>query len=268
MAQITYQNKVFTTKEEETVLDVFLRNGQEVQFSCKKGTCQTCMMKCAEDTMCAKSQEGLEQNLKDKKYFLPCVCVPTLDMEVVPNNEADYYHSAKVVERNMLADDVLQIKLELESDFQYHAGQYVHLKFKDTDEVRPYSLASLPMVDTYLELHIKRIPAGKFSNWIFDELKVGEIVEIQNAVGDSYYSSENKRQNLLLIGTGTGLSPLLGIVKDALVLNSHHGKIYLYHGGSSVKQLYLQKELRELDVLHDNFHYVPCISWLLTAIRS
>lgn len=260
MPVISYKGKSFESLINETVLDTFLRNGETVPFSCRSGTCQTCLMKSEESSECAKSQKGLSQNLLSKNYFLPCVCNPSEDMSVAAGEPSDFLETATVVARELLNDEVIQIRLIVESDFQYRPGQYIHLRYKGTEETRPYSLASLPLVDIHLELHVKKVADGKFSNWIFEDLHIGDKIKIQHAVGSCYYQSENKRKNLLLIGTGTGLAPLLGIIKDALILNDHRGAIFLYHGGSDLSQLYMQGELRDLEILHENFHYVPCVS--------
>ena len=64
---------------------------------------------------------------------------------------------------------------------------------------------------------------------------------------------------MLLIGTGSGLAPLYGIVRDALH-QGHKGQIKLYHGSSSLAGIYLLDELHTLAERHENFDYFPCVS--------
>jgi NAD(P)H-flavin reductase len=64
---------------------------------------------------------------------------------------------------------------------------------------------------------------------------------------------------MLLVGNGTGLAPMLGIVRDALA-SGHTGTIRLYHGSQTKAGLYLGDILRGLEAEHGNFHYIPCIS--------
>ena len=91
------------------------------------------------------------------------------------------------------------------------------------------------------------------------QLQPGDKVEISPATGDCFYTPGQPEQNLLLVGTGTGLAPLYGILREAL-RQDHRGQIQLYHGSSTVDGLYLQEELQAIAKAHDNVHYHPCIS--------
>ncbi|RMH62196.1 MAG: oxygenase, partial [Zetaproteobacteria bacterium] len=122
---------------------------------------------------------------------------------------------------------------------------------------RSYSLASLPEEDA-LELHIKRVPGGQMSGWIFDELQEGDEVVFHGPAGDCFYLPGHEEQPLLLVGTGTGLAPLYGIVRDAL-RHGHRGPIYLYHGSLHATGLYLEETLSTLAERNAQFHYVPCV---------
>jgi NAD(P)H-flavin reductase len=97
------------------------------------------------------------------------------------------------------------------------------------------------------------------SNWIFENLKAEDDVTISEATGDCFYVPGNPEQNVLLIATGSGLAPLYGIIRDAL-LNGHLGKLSLYHGSYSPEGFYLVEELKSLARAHSNFNYVPCVS--------
>jgi NAD(P)H-flavin reductase len=97
------------------------------------------------------------------------------------------------------------------------------------------------------------------SNWAHKNLKAGDSIEISGATGDCFYVPGKLDRNILLIGTGSGLAPLYGIIRDAL-LQGHRGTIKLYHGCETVEMLYLVKELQELSLHYPNFSYTPCIS--------
>jgi len=150
------------------------------------------------------------------------------------------------------------VLLEPPSPLSYHSGQFINLRRSD-GEMRNYSLASVPELDRYLEIQVQRIPDGVMSNWIFDELKVGDQLEFQGPSGRCYYYPGEPAGSLLLLGTGTGLAPLLGIVRDALQ-TGHSGPIHFYHGSGSPDGHYAQGVLRDLEQRHANFHYVPCLS--------
>ena len=94
-------------------------------------------------------------------------------------------------------------------------------------------------------LHVRRVFRRAASAWIFDRLKPGDSVTISEAFGDCFYVQDRPEQNLLLLGTGCGLAPLYGIVRDALN-RSHRGRIHLYHGSRDACGLYLVEQLSRL----------------------
>ena len=97
------------------------------------------------------------------------------------------------------------------------------------------------------------------SQWIIDTLQVGDAVDIQGPNGACFYLPGREQEALLLIGTGTGLAPLMGIARDALT-SGHLGPIYLYHGSHSAAGLYRRPQLAALAAQHENFHAVFCAS--------
>jgi len=139
----------------------------------------------------------------------------------------------------------------------YRAGQYINILMPANGQIRSYSLASLPCEDNFLELHIKRMNNGLLSSWLYNEVSVGDRLEIQGPYGSCYYFPEFEQSNMLMIGTGTGLAPLYGILRDAIA-SGHKGQIKLYHGVSDNKNFYLDKEINELIKEHSNIQYFPC----------
>jgi NAD(P)H-flavin reductase len=140
----------------------------------------------------------------------------------------------------------------------YHAGQFVNLRRAD-GLVRSYSLASVPRHDQHLEVHVKRLQNGRMSNWICDELQVDDALDLSGPHGECFYVPGNSDQAVLLIGTGTELAPLLGIVRDALG-SGHQGPVHLYHGSHEHTGLYAMDLLQSLVEQYPHFHYTPCVS--------
>ncbi|MEJ2141304.1 MAG: FAD-binding oxidoreductase [Gammaproteobacteria bacterium] len=258
MTKINYQGKSYPCREGETVLQTFMRNCVTVPFSCGNGICHVCLQRCENGEVPEEAQKGLRDTLKEQGYFLPCKCLPVSDMKIEPPRQADLYNRAVIYKKEFLAPDVCRLLIEPATQLYYHAGQFINLR-NENDDIRSYSLASVPQEDYFLEIHVKRVPGGKMSNWIFDELQENDEVEIQGATGNSYYVSGKQEQPILLIGSGTGLSPLVGIARDAL-LSGHSGPIFLYHGSRTSQGLYLQDELRQLAEKYENFYPDFCVS--------
>jgi len=258
MADITYQGKTYTCREGESILDAFLRQGINLPFSCRAGVCQACLQRAVSGELPEGAQKGIKDSLVAKNYFLPCVCRPVHDLEFAPPSDDDLYFTALVASKELLSRNTVRILLEPALEVKYRSGQFINLR-RAHGVSRSYSLASVPGEDYYLELHVKRLKNGALSNWLIDELEVGSEIDIQGPNGNCTYAPQSLHQNLLLVGTGTGLAPLVGIARTALVAG-HAGEIHLYHGSSTREGLYLVDELRALADRHANFHYKPCVS--------
>jgi ferredoxin-NADP reductase/ferredoxin len=258
MPKVVFEGQHYLSEANETVLDCLIRHGVSVDHSCKVGVCQTCLMVATAGEPTEASQKGLKDALKARNYFLPCSCVPQGDMTVARPDEQLISVETTVLSLDPLNEEVVRLRLARPADYGYFPGQFLNLH-NDQNIARSYSLASLAMGDDFLELHIRRVAGGKVSEWVHRRLKAGDKVRISPASGDCFYVAGHPEQALLLIGTGTGLAPLYGILRDAL-RQGHSGPIHLYHGSSRVENLYLMDELQALSRRHDNVHYHPCAS--------
>ncbi len=254
MTVVTFEGKAYTAKEGETVLDTLLRGGNIVPYGCRGGVCQACMLGADNTTESVKrAQGGLSNTQKALNYFLACQCLPTADLAVKNIKSSSNQATATVIDKVMLNDYV--IRLRLDAELSYRPGQYVNLS-RDAKLLRSYSLASTPN-EGFLEFHIRHYPEGQFSTWAAADLSVGDTLELQGPLGDCIYVAEPE-QPLLLLGTGTGLAPLWGIVKDALS-RGHTGPIHLVLAGRSNDELYYQEELRALAAENDQVS----VSWVV-----
>lgn len=260
MVNIRYAKANFELAENQSVLDCLTSRGVPVPFSCRSGACQTCLMRATGGTTPPEaSQRGLKDTLKLQNYFLACVCHPSADLEVaLPADDVQVAIPATVKSLKLLNPEIMQVVLECHAPIDYRAGQFINL-FRDQSLGRSYSLASVPHEDDHLHLHVRRLPQGRVSGWIHEELRPGETVEIRGPGGDCFYTPGNAAQGLVLIGTGSGLAPLYGIIRDALS-QGHTGPIHLFHGSRDLNGLYLTGELRDLVQQYPNFNYVPCLS--------
>lgn len=257
MPKLTYDGAVFDADDGETVLDVLLRQGVELARSCRKGVCQTCILRSTSGPPPARAQEGLKPTLRAQGYFLPCMCPVAADMTIAAPRDADVFGRAVVAEKTTLGGDVCRLRLEPATALYYHAGQFVNLRRADGLS-RSYSLASVPHADPLLELHVRRMKQGRMSSWIFDELAVGEAIDLYGPSGSCFYLPGREAGTVLLVGTGTGLAPLYGIARDAL-LSGHRGPVHLFHGSATLEGQYLHDELRALEARFPSFRYTPCL---------
>ena len=241
----------------EKVLDGLLRAGVKVPHSCRAGACQSCMMKATAGTPPAAAQVGLKETLRAQGYFLACSAALTEDLTVTLTAGDALSVPARIADIERLSGDVVRLRLRTASRFDYRSGQFVNLARPD-GLVRSYSVASLPDRDDHIELHVREIPGGRMSLWLARDAKIGDALEVRGPAGDCFYVPGRPEQDMLLIGTGTGLAPLYGIVQDAL-RNHHTGMIRLFHGALEPRGLYLVDELLALAAHHTNFAYHRCV---------
>ncbi|HEC18020.1 MAG TPA: 2Fe-2S iron-sulfur cluster binding domain-containing protein [Gammaproteobacteria bacterium] len=258
MPKIIFEGEEYQCEPGESVLDCLLRQGVSVNYSCKAGVCQTCMMVAEEGEPTPASQVGIKETLKASQHFLICSCQPQTDMRVAIPERVGSSFETTVLAKEPLSADVIRLRLARPDNYDYLPGQFLNLT-NDAGVTRSYSLASLPQEDEFLECHIRHIPGGRVSGWVAEKLQLGDTVTISQASGQCSYLPGREEQPLLLVGTGTGLAPLFGIARDALQ-QGHRGPIHLYHGSSTPEGLYLVDELRAMDEAHENFHYHSCVS--------
>ena len=255
MPEIEYEGQSFALAENESVLDGLLRNGLKVSHSCKAGSCGSCLMRAAHGSVPVKAQAGLKDSWKAQGYFLACVCRPESDLAITTVG-SDARLGATIAALDLLSPDVLQVRLRCDAAIGFRAGQYVTV-VRENGLARSYSIASMPE-DGELELHVRRITGGRMSGWLHDEARVGERVSVLGPSGECFYVPGKEDQPMLLIGTGTGLAPLYGIVRDAL-RHQHRGPIQLFHGALHRGGLYLVDELRRIANRHSHVEYTPAI---------
>jgi CDP-4-dehydro-6-deoxyglucose reductase, E3 len=255
MPTLRYPELVVEVAPNESVLDTLLRAGASVPHACKAGSCGACMLRATEGVIPERARRGLKDAWKARGYFLACVCHPEADLSVTPIDD-DVRVPAHIAALDRLSADVIRVRLVCEGPFEFHAGQFIALIRAD-GLARSYSIAS-PPEESELELHIRCLPDGRMSRWVLERARVGDRVAVQGPAGDCFYVPGRPEQPLLLAGTGTGLAPLYGIVRDA-IRREHRGPIHLFHGAVRREGLYLQETLERLAATHPQLEYVPTV---------
>jgi CDP-4-dehydro-6-deoxyglucose reductase len=239
---IVFEGQAFELLPGETVLEGLERHGHAVRSFCRAGVCQSCMLKARSGVLPAASQRDLKRSLRVQGMFLSCVCRPEGDLEI-ERGEVTPEFQARVLRVEGLTRDVLRVTLSRPDGFEFRAGQFIQLERPSDALMRPYSIASLP-TETTLELHVALLPAGRMSGWLANA--EGAPVTLRGPFGECFYVDDESTRPLLLAGTGTGLAPLLGVLRAALGAG-HRGPIHLYHGSPDATGLYLWRELQALE---------------------
>jgi ring-1,2-phenylacetyl-CoA epoxidase subunit PaaE len=139
-----------------------------------------------------------------------------------------------------------------DGSFQYKAGQYLTLKVNVDGESlrRAYSLCSSPYTDQELAVTVKRVEHGKVSNYIHTALKVGDTVEVFPPMGNfTVVPDASKPRHLVLLGGGSGITPLMSIIKTVMA-KEPGSKLALLYGNKDEKSIIFHQELEKLADLH------------------
>jgi len=256
MPTIRFEGQDYFCAEDESLLDSLARHGVMLPSACKAGACQTCLTRALKGTPPASAQQGIKDTLAAQGYFLACMCKPTDDLEIGLATVSPRFE-VSLLEKELLNESVVRLRLALPEGFSYRAGQFINLIRAGDELTRSYSLASTPS-EPFLELHVKRVPDGRMSNWLFDDVNVGDPLSFFGPAGDCFYLPGDLERPMLMAGAGTGLAPLYGILRDALE-QGHSGPVHLFHGSLATPGLYLIDELRALADSHASVSYSPCV---------
>jgi CDP-4-dehydro-6-deoxyglucose reductase len=213
-----------------------------IDHSCLSGRCSECKVKVVSgDFMMPSTQEGLTDKEVQEGYCLSCITKPLSDMEledvsfiegVLPQVKTI---PAKISLLEFLSEDVVKVTLRTppNKSLKFLAGQYIDLSVKGIK--RSYSIASTPS-DPEIELLIRNYTGGQFSNYLFNEAKVNDLLRIEGPKG-TYILPKDITNNLIFISTGTGIAPNLSVIKSALKVGKvQASQITLIHGQRSAKE--------------------------------
>jgi CDP-4-dehydro-6-deoxyglucose reductase len=237
---IHFEGSTFELLPGETVLEGIERQGASLPAFCRRGVCQICVVRAKRGAVPAAAQNGLKDSLRLQSVFLACQCRPTEDLELERMGSAAKYAS-RVERVEPLSPGVLRVLLAAPTGFSFRAGQFLQLERASDGLTRAYSIASLP--GEALELHVALLPGGALSGWLAGA--TGERVSLSGPFGECFYLPEEPERPLCLAGSGTGLAPLIGVVRAALAAD-HRGPIRLYHGSPRAEGLYFWAELQAL----------------------
>jgi len=257
MPKITYDDMIYDAREGESVLDVLLRGGADVGFSCRKGACHCCMLRVIDGAPTQTSTRGLAPSFVDSGHFLPCLCVPDADMTLDKPDLSKVSYQALVADVSLIGPDIARLQLEPATAIDWRPGQFINLTHDDAS--RSYSITSVAAHDYFLELHIKLLGGGAISPWVHHDLSPGELVTISNPNGDCSWRPELSDQPLLLVATGVGAGAMAGVARDALA-NGHTAPITLVIGATDMRALYLHDTCTALADAHDNLTYIGYVS--------
>ncbi|HEX8591046.1 iron-sulfur-binding ferredoxin reductase [Pseudomonas sp.] len=232
------------------LLDALNDAGLSVPYSCRAGSCHACMVRCVRGEPLDELPQALDADKRDKGWRLACQCRVVQDLSVEIFDPLRDGLPALVSDYHWLSASVLRLRLEPERPLRYRAGQHLVL-WTASGVARPYSLASLPGDDAFLEFHLDCQHPGAFVD-VARALKAGDPVRLGELRGGALqYDPDWQERPLLLLAAGTGLGPLWAVLREAL-RQEHQGPIRVLHLARDSGEHYLAEPLKQLAQAHPN----------------
>jgi CDP-4-dehydro-6-deoxyglucose reductase len=267
--QITVQpsGRSFSAEGGEAILQAAIRQGIGLPYGCKDGACGSCKSRKLEGTVVhgLHQAKALSAEEEANGYVLTCCAVPHTDVVLESRQVTDESAfpirkmPARVSSLQKVSSDVMVVKLQLPANdtLRYHAGQYVEFILRDGAR-RSYSMANAPHNGPGVELHIRHMPGGKFTDHVFTAMKEKEILRVEGPFG-SFFLREDSDKPMVLLASGTGFAPIKALVEQ-LQVKGIQREATLYWGGRRPDDLYMESWVREKLAEMPSLKYVPVVS--------
>jgi CDP-4-dehydro-6-deoxyglucose reductase len=264
---IANNGRRFDAQDGESILSAALRQGVNLPYGCKAGACGACKARIIAGNIVISphSPAALTQDDRTQGWTLLCSSHAQSDT-IVEVNEIRHTREVapkrfpcRIVSFDRKSDDVIELKLQLANNDKLHymAGQYVEILLKDGKR-RCYSIAKPPGHNGPLELHIRHIQGGLFTDHVFGLMKKGDIVRIEGPFG-TFFLRDKPEKPAVLLASGTGFAPIKAIVEHA-ILERMQRPLVLYWGGKSRKDLYMMQLAEQWENNFPHLRFVPVLS--------
>ena len=267
----------FSAAPDQSLLDAALGASLNLPHSCKSGNCGSCRARLLQGEIHYPNGPplGLSETEAADGFVLLCQARARSDLrietyEITTPDQARIKRLPARIERALpLSHDVmgLFLRLPVAEAFQFQAGQYVDIMLPGGRR-RSFSIASPPHAARLLELHVRRVAGGEFSDRLFDQDSQNALLTIEGPLGQFAYRPRAATPDaapMLLVGGGTGLAPLLSILRH-VVENGIERDMIIYWGVRSERDLYAHALLEDLaqrcpaDGRPARLRYVPVLS--------
>ncbi|MEP6549221.1 MAG: 2Fe-2S iron-sulfur cluster-binding protein [Gammaproteobacteria bacterium] len=256
----------FSAAPDQSLLDAALGACLNLPHSCKGGNCGSCRARLLQGEIYYPNGPplGITPAEAAEGFVLLCqararsdVCIETFPV-TTPGQTFIKRLPARIERALPLSHDVmgLYLKLPAAEDFQFEAGQYIDIMLPGGRR-RSFSIASAPQDSQLLELHVRRVAGGQFSEPLFNPTARSALLHIEGPLGQFVYRAGSAP--MLLVGGGTGIAPLLSILKH-LIGSGIARDMAVYWGVRSERDLYAQEMLEELHRRAARLRYVPVLS--------
>ena len=257
----------FDAQADESLLAAGIRQGIGLPYGCKDGACGSCKCKLVAGQVQQSNfqRKALSEDEEAQGFVLTCSARALSDItlesrQVTPAGALPVKKMpTRVSSLVRKTDDVMLMQLQLPANdtFVYRAGQYVEFILRDGAR-RSYSMANAPEKGPGIELHLRHMPGGRFTDLVFGTMKEKDILRIEGPMG-SFFLREDSEKPMVFLASGTGFAPLKALLEHM----QHCGitrPVTLYWGGRRPSDLYMDDWVQAQCAAMPNLRYVPVVS--------
>jgi len=255
----------FEVATDEGLLAAALHQGIGLPYGCRNGQCGSCAAQLLQGEVAYP--DGVPEALRDRSAdtCITCQAVPRSDLIIRVQEVATAAGvevrtlPCRVAAKQQLNHDVIRLYLKLPDNqrLQFFAGQYLDFILRDGRK-RAFSIANAPHDDALIELHIRHVPGGEFTDYVFESMQEKSILRIQAPLG-TFTLREDSQRPLIFVGGGTGFAPIKGIIEHAFHIGIER-PMHLYWGVRARRDLYLPDLPEQWAQEYPNLTYVPVLS--------
>lgn len=257
----------FSVNPDETILQAAIREDLIIPYGCRDGACGSCKGKLIEGSIDygKYATKALPDEDRAAGMALFCQARPLSDL-VIEAREVRKAGDIQIrtlpcrvqkIERPVDDVSILYLKLPANERLQFLPGQYLDVLLKDGTR-RSFSMANTPNDDEFLQVHIRHVAGGAFTDHVFGKMKERDILRFEAPLG-TFYLREDSDKPIVFVASGTGFAPIKAIIETALAKDIKR-PITLYWGGRRPRDLYLQDLAAKWAAERARFRYVPVIS--------
>lgn len=250
----------------ESILDAAMRQNIDLPYGCRGGVCGSCAGYIVKGEVYYDDEPiALDDDMRENQQALFCLAKTRQDLEIsieeLPEDtrfEVKQY-ACHVSSKDKLCHDVIALKITLDQDqrLQYHAGQYVEFILQDGKH-RAFSIATAPHKDELLELHIRHVDGGLFTDFLFEKMPDNESLQLQGPLGQ-FYLREDRQKPIIMMGGGTGFGPLKAMIEH-IEFTQFNQPVHLFMGVRALRDLYMDEMTQAWLSNNTQLQFTPVLS--------
>lgn len=258
----------FSCEQGDTILSGALRAGVGIAYECNAGECGSCKVTLVSGEVRDLKPEagGIRPRERERGKVLACQCVPQgpctvsfrADPDAVPRIRPTV-RQAWFVRSEPITHDIWEFTFQTSGAAEFLPGQYALLKLPGMSERRSYSMSNLPNADGIWQFQIRRVPGGAATGILFERMTEGDVCTLDGPYSSAYL--RDAPRDIVCIAGGSGLAPMLSIVRGALAHPSfEQAEIHLFYGGRQPRDVFTLDRFADLAPHGQRINFIPAVS--------